>query len=121
MSFFEAVAACFSRYAIFRGRASRAEFWWFLLFVVLSTLVLNALIAAFVSPIVRSWVIVVYGAFLFLPMLTVSVRRMHDMGFSGWWQLLHLSGLGSVILLLWCLLPGQSQANRHGEPVVRLD
>ena len=47
MSFFEAVAACLSRYADFKGRASRAEFWWFLMFILLASILLNQLTMSF--------------------------------------------------------------------------
>jgi len=118
MSFFEAVAACFSKYANFSGRASRAEYWWFLLFVVISSVLLNAMVTAFFGSAAGLWVMSIYYLLVLLPSLAVGARRLHDMGFSGWWQIFHLTGLGSLALIIWFVLPGTPAANRYGEPVV---
>jgi len=118
MSFFEAVAACFSKYANFNGRASRAEYWWFLLFVVISSVLLNAMVTAFFGSAAGLWVMSIYYLLLLSPSLAVGARRLHDMGFSGWWQIFHLTGLGSLALIIWFLIPGTPAANRYGEPVV---
>lgn len=90
-------------YANFSGRASRAEFWWFFLFVMLVYfafwIVLIASIGASVSPAVGSQPsFAMLGAFgaagifmilfylvLLLPMIAVQVRRLHDTNRSGWW------------------------------------
>jgi uncharacterized membrane protein YhaH (DUF805 family) len=117
MSFFEAVAACFSRYADFGGRSTRAEYWWFMLFLLLAGLILNALISSFMGPSVSVWVVLAFYAFTLLPVIAVTARRLHDTGFSGWWQLLHLTGVGAAVLFVWMLIPGTAQANRFGHPV----
>lgn len=96
MSFGQAVFTCFSKYARFSGRASRAEFWWFTLFqlvVSVASAVLGDTLAALVS------------LALLLPALAVSSRRLHDIGKSGWWQLLMLTGIGVLLLIYWWVLP----------------
>ena len=80
MGFSQAIKKCFRQYAIFSGRASRSEYWWFALFA--------GLVGAI--PILGQ---LAYVA-IFIPHLAVSVRRMHDRGWSGWW-----------IALGWCLWP----------------
>ena len=92
-----AVKTCFNKYATFSGRANRSEFWFFYLFM---------LIAMFV-PII-GWVAQL--AF-FIPYISVTVRRLHDVGKSGWWifiSLIPLAGWIWIILLL-------CQASDEGE------
>src|SRR5438067_1068007 len=71
------------KYADFSGRAPRAEYWWFYLAYILSAVVLQVLVR--ISPIF-GLLGLAYLA-LFIPMLAVSVRRLHDTDRSGWWLL----------------------------------
>lgn len=85
MSFGDAIGECFFNYANFRGRASRAEYWWWILFstgVLLLAYLLDYLIFAEwnVSPFY-----LVFSLAALLPGLSVSVRRLHDTDRSGWW------------------------------------
>jgi uncharacterized membrane protein YhaH (DUF805 family) len=75
MDFVTAIKTCFSKYAIFQGRAARSEFWWWVLFAMLVNGVLWA---------ISRRLQIVAGAALFLPNLAVSVRRLHDLDRSGW-------------------------------------
>jgi len=118
MSFFEAIAVCLSKYATFTGRASRAEFWWFVLFTALTALIINALFAPFLGADAGLWLATLFLVVMLLPSLAVGARRLHDMNVSGWWQLLHLSGIGSLFLYIWMMFAGTPGANRYGEPVV---
>jgi DNA-binding CsgD family transcriptional regulator len=98
LSFYESIRVCLAKYADFHGRASRSEFWWFTLFVIL---VATAL--ACVSEIAG-------GVFLtatLLPFLAAGARRLHDSGRSGWWQLFLLMPVAGIVLLgiLWTLPP----------------
>ena len=71
------------KYADFRGRAPRAEYWWFYL-----AYLITYIIASIVDSIVGTWIfrlLVVLAAFL--PMLGASVRRLHDTNRTGWWLL----------------------------------
>src|SRR6218665_3904158 len=91
MDFFSAVNSCLGQYATFSGRASRSEFWWFFLFQILAMLA-----AALLT--------VVYWA-LFLPGLAVGARRLHDIGRSGWWQLLLIVPILWLLLAYWWVQP----------------
>lgn len=86
MGFGQAIAACFGKYAVFSGRARRAEYWWFYLFTILLTIPANILDAAMQR---RRDDIGVFGTLvalvLLLPQLAVIVRRLHDTNRSGWW------------------------------------
>ena len=116
-SFGEAVKRFFQRYAQFRGYASRSEFWWSFLFIVVSLfalyLVFGVGIAALIANdasdasagffgILTVGVIGIFGLATLLPRLAVMVRRLHDTGKSGLWVLFALFGLDIVPLILCC-------------------
>lgn len=93
MSFQEAVKVCLSKYADFNGRATRAEYWWFFLFVILA--------GAILSMLARPLAGVFYLGTL-LPWLAVAVRRLHDTDRSGWWLLVgFVPVVGTIVLLVF--------------------
>lgn len=94
MTFIESIRVCLTKFADFTGRASRAEFWWFMLFVVL---VASALVA--LSETVGE----VFLIATLLPLLAAGTRRLRETGKSGWWQLLLLVPVGGLVWLgfLW--------------------
>ena len=51
---------------------------------------------------------------LLLPALAVGTRRLHDIGRSGWWQLLYLTGIGFLLLLYWLVQPSADGSNEYG-------
>ena len=98
MGFTEAVKTCFSKYFDFSGRASRSEFWYFTLFVAIYTIVLGFLLGIVIiiqypemSEQDIDYFFNIFILFLILPILlpsfTVTARRFHDFGHSGWIQL----------------------------------
>lgn len=101
LTFQEAIRVCLTKYADFSGQASRPEFWWFALFVILVT---GALL--YVSEVLSS----VFLIAVLLPLLAVGARRLHDIGKSGWWLLFMLVPVGGIVTLaiLWSL-PGPKQ------------
>lgn len=98
MTFFESIRTCLVNYAEFNGRASRPEFWWFILFI---TLVASAL--AYLNETLSTVFLI---AFL-LPLLAAGARRLRDSGKSVWWQLFLLVPVGGIIMLgiLWAQPP----------------
>ena len=106
MIFWKSIGACLKKYATFSGRASRSEYWWFLLFTFLALSV-----AALVSNTAGSLVLIA----LLLPCLTVGVRRLHDNDKTGWWLLLGTIPLINLLLLYWLILTGTKGANKYGE------
>ncbi len=83
----EWIAGCFRNYANFRGRARRREFWYFTLFVfalLVAARILDVLVFGYGggSRLISTLVL----ALLFLPHLSVAVRRLHDVGRNGWWM-----------------------------------
>lgn len=103
-SFGGAIKTCFNKYADFEGRANRSEYWyWFLFNVLLGILSLAPLVAGIISLI------------LFIPSLAVSVRRLHDIGKSGWWYLIGLIPLiGTIILIIFFLQESMEEDNEYG-------
>lgn len=112
------------KYAVFSGRSRRKEYWWFVLFNVIIVIVLSGLsrIGAgtnsnSVSPIstVFSCISGLYGLAVLLPTLGVVVRRLHDIGKSGWWILIGLIPLvGEIWLLILMLTDSQPGDNQYG-------
>jgi len=105
MSFFQAIAVDFKKYATFTGVAGRPEFWWFALFVLLGGAVLNALNLA--TPLgtiyLGSSLSASFSAAVLVPCLAVAVRRLRDCGHSWanlFWLLLPIAGLVVLIVLL---------------------
>ena len=104
MNFGQAISVCLSKYATFTGRASRSEFWWFVLFQILVSLA-----AGMLGNVVGGLV----NLALLLPSLAVGARRLHDIGKSGWWQLITLTGIGIFLLIYWWVQPTPDGGDTH--------
>ena len=105
MTFGQSIKTCFSKYADFSGRASRSEYWWWVLFGFLVSAglgMINEILAG------------LFSLATLLPYLAVGARRLHDTDRSGWWQLLALIPLiGWIVLLIWYVQEGK-EPNRFG-------
>lgn len=113
MGFGEAISTCFRKYADFNGRARRPEFWWFALFLFLTSAAAATVDEALFGR--HELLQGLWALATFLPSLGVSVRRLHDIGKSGWWVLLHLIPLvGWIILLIWYCRKSEGP-NRFGD------
>jgi uncharacterized membrane protein YhaH (DUF805 family) len=116
MSFKEAITYCFQNYIGFNGRAARSEYWYWVLFVVLLTIVawlIDMTVFGFNTTGVNPISAIVALATL-LPGLAVSVRRLHDIDRTGWWVLLALTVVGAIVLIVWACMRGAVGANRFG-------
>lgn len=156
MTFTDAIKTCYANYFNISGRARRAEYWWFVLFtaMVMALLAMGVIITlvalaptgpsdAAIS--LGSYVVVgVYLIAFVVPITTAQVRRLHDIGRSGWWVALAtalpilagngwtafagvtpsvpgdfsllatIANLTSLAFLFMLLLPSQRQANKYG-------
>lgn len=139
MTFGQSIAHCFRNYATWKGRAGRAEYWWWYLFAFLVQVpfliwyiiaiasasvsiyggagvndnVAMGLIAGVFVPVI---IMVVVSLALLLPSLAVAIRRLHDQDKAGgWYWLCLIPSAGGIILLVFMLLPGTPGANRFGE------
>ena len=116
MGFGDAIRTCLQKYATFGGRAARSEFWWFWLFGVLASLVAGVIDnALFGAPAGDGWISALVGLALLLPSLAVSVRRLHDIGRSGWWWWIAvIPVIGWIVLIVWYCQASQPGTNRFG-------
>ncbi len=106
------------KYAVFRGRAQRSEYWFFVLFYTLIAIVL-AIVDGVTGTYSRSAGVGLLGGIftlaMLVPSLAVSVRRLHDTDRSGWWLLIGLVPvIGVIVLIIFFVLDSQPGANRFG-------
>ena len=111
------------KYAVFHGRAHRAEFWWFVLFNAIFSFALNITFGARVgvpeesvssaSPL--AILPAIYGLAVLLPAIGVSIRRLHDTNRSGWWLLIALFPIvGAIVLIVFYAQAGDAGENQFG-------
>lgn len=99
-------------YVGFSGRARRKEYWMFVLISAIIAIVIAILESLIGMPAVLS---TLYSLVIFLPSLAVTVRRLHDVGKSGWWILISLIPIiGAIILLVFTCLDSQPGTNKWG-------
>jgi uncharacterized membrane protein YhaH (DUF805 family) len=130
MSFPEAIKTCLRKYAVFEGRASRSEFWWFALayyaffLLILPVLVVmgrgSTLDQASSDTAVETAAYFVVGlAFyvgLLLPYVSAAVRRLHDTDRSGWWWFIVFIPFGVIVLIVLLASRGDAVRNDYGLP-----
>jgi len=108
------IGKCFGKYAVFEGVAGKAEFWWFYLFFTILSVVTYFIDLNLMNSETG------FGLFsgitllaLFLPMTAVSARRLHDIGRSGWWQLIAFTGIGLILLIAWFATQTNNKLNER--------
>jgi uncharacterized membrane protein YhaH (DUF805 family) len=92
-------------YATFSGRARRSEYWYFVLFNLIFSIVLAIVGAVIRFPLLST----LYSLAVLLPSIAVAVRRMHDVGKSGWFVLI------PIYNLILCCTNGDNGSNEYGE------
>lgn len=116
MNMIEAVKAVFSKYATFEGRARRSEYWWFVLFNILVSVVLVLVLGGGGhgmggGNLANS----LWSLATLLPALAVGARRLHDIDRSGWWLLIGFIPLiGLIVLVVFFATRGTAGPNRFG-------
>lgn len=110
MNMLDAIKICFQKYFTFSGRARRAEYWWFTLFFVIISITL-----VMIDP--TQILAGIFSLIVLFPTLAVTIRRLHDIGYNGWWVLLNLVPLIGLIWPLYYGLKGSSpESNEYGPP-----
>lgn len=96
------------KYAVFKGRARRAEYWYFFLF--------NFIVTILLAVIDDSGTLYgIYGLGVIVPSVAVGVRRIHDIGKSGWWLFIaFIPIVGTILLILDLAKDSQSGDNKYG-------
>jgi uncharacterized membrane protein YhaH (DUF805 family) len=137
MTFLESIKTCFiDKGTTFSGRASRSEYWWFVLFCFLIGFFLKPLIDQYSTvdwsnrlipqneSLMALAAVIFFVVFVFIPVvvmmtiaqISVTVRRLHDINRSGWWQLIiFVPIVGWIVDLYWMIKKGTSGPNRFGE------
>jgi uncharacterized membrane protein YhaH (DUF805 family) len=93
MTFQDSISTCFKKYVDFSGRATRSEFWWFVLFIFVISCILN---------IISYSIAAIFSLAILLPYIAVGVRRLHDTNRSGWWLLIGFIPLiGAIVLIVF--------------------
>ncbi len=151
MSFIESVTTCFQKFVTISGRASRAEYWWYMLFYVLCEIPIVALLAVYIGvkanssadggfpiipvvmiavkanssadgvfpiiPVVMVTLLICVILFILgIPLLTATIRRLHDTDRDGMWFFIQfIPYIGSIIFLVFMCLPSTPGENRFGQ------
>ena len=119
MNFQTSIKTCFNKFAVFSGRASRSEFWFFVLFGFLGgiiTVIIDVMILGY--PYEENGPInLIFSVTLIIPSIAVTARRLHDINKSGWWQLLWITIIGGILLIIWHATEGENKKNKFGPPI----
>ena len=105
------------KYAVFSGRAHRTEFWMFVLINLIVSIILGFIDSMLGLASEEGYGLLsgVYVLAVLLPSVAVAVRRLHDTGRSGWWQLIGFVPLvGFIVLLVFYVLDSQPGTNEYG-------
>jgi uncharacterized membrane protein YhaH (DUF805 family) len=113
MGFGEAISSGFSNYVGFSGRAARSEYWYWILFYFIVSIVaaiIDGVVFGAGAQVLRS----IVSLALFLPTLAVGARRLHDTDRTAWWLLLYITIIGGLLLLVWYCFKGTDGPNQYG-------
>ena len=135
VGFGEAISRGLRNYFNFSGRATRAEYWWWGLFIVPAGIVLAVVdtLTGTMGMLVGMWVVQMVELAVLVPSLALGARRLHDINRTGWWQLLwvglliheiNLTGwwqllwfvllIGWIVLIVWAIKRGDKGPNKYG-------
>lgn len=100
-----------NNYANFKGRATRSEFWWFTLFYFIF-----ACVCAFLDGLLNAgFFYSIYFLVTLIPSISVTARRLHDTGHSGWLMLI------PIVPIIWCCQKSDEGDNAYGSPFNVMD
>jgi len=120
MNMKESVVSALKNWKNFSGRASRSEFWYF----VLASAILGAIVGgielatgliSIENPNATGPLSSILNLLLAIPSISVTSRRLQDYGYSGWWQLSYITVIGIFVVLIWCMLPAKEDENDWGK------
>ena len=113
-----------NRYAKFNGRATRSEYWYFVLFYIILSIIMTTLDAVVLNPMLGmtaneanqgGFLQTITALALLIPSIALAVRRLHDIGKSGWWLLVGLIPIaGFFVLIYYYVTDSQAQENLYG-------
>jgi uncharacterized membrane protein YhaH (DUF805 family) len=106
------------KYATFSGRAQRAEYWYFVLFYLVgyfALIMLDSALGLWSKEAEAGVLSSIFALGVLLPFIAVATRRLHDIGKSGWWQLIgFIPLLGGIVLIVFFARKGDAGSNEYG-------
>ena len=118
MNMKDAVVSVLTNWNNYSDRACRSEFWYFTLAALLISLIISIIEIA--TGMLESGsdeigiLSIIYLLLLIPPSISVTARRLHDRGWSGWWQLLYLTIIGTLVIIVLTVLPATEDENKWG-------
>jgi uncharacterized membrane protein YhaH (DUF805 family) len=103
----------FRNFANFSGRATRKQYWMFILFYIIFYVILAAIDGVMGTVLLSS----IFSLVMLIPSLSYAARRLHDTDRTGWWQLIALIPIVGAIVLIVFLAQQSTDGQRFGEPV----
>ncbi len=106
-----------NNYANFNGRARRSEYWYFILvqiILAIIAMIIDSALGLTIAPLPYGAFYIIVTLGLFIPALAVFVRRLHDVGKSGWWILIYFTIIGVFYLLYLLVIDGDNGQNEYG-------
>ena len=116
VSFTQSWVLFFRNYAKFSGRSSRSAYWFWTLWTAIYAFFVM-LLSAFSGDSSTLNLVNVVNLAILLPSYALAARRLHDVGRSGWWQLIAITIVGLIPLFLWFVTEGDSETNKYGDNV----
>ena len=117
VSFAQSWILFFKNYANFSGRSSRSAYWFWILWSVIVTLSIEILRAGIGEAGIVYFIDFVWSLGILVPTVALAARRLHDVGRSGWWQLIAFTIIGIIPLFIWNVRVGDSETNKYGDNV----
>ncbi|MDH6536319.1 DUF805 domain-containing protein [Aurantimicrobium minutum] len=124
MTFSQAIQSVFSKATKLEGRAPRSEYWYWVLFtfIVQMFTIIPVILVAMMIPQRDVWAILPFliaagsiWVFLWITRITVTVRRYHDQGLSGWMFFIGIiPAVGGLLEIIFMLQPSQPGSNKYG-------
>ena len=116
------IKTCFNKYATFSGRASRSEYWFFVLFGILGgivALIIDVMILGYSIESEYTPINSIFSLVLIIPTIAAACRRLHDVNKSGWWQLISITIIGIIPLMIWLCSEGTKKKKDNRFNILR--
>lgn len=119
VGFVHALKLGFKNYFQFEGRSSRGAYWYWTLWILILSFVAAICDAIFFNEMFEETdgngpIGIVLTLVTLIPGIALAVRRLHDIGRSGWWNLIAITIIGIIPLIYWACKPGDRHENRFG-------